>query len=417
MADEQKKDPECQEIMVNAKKQHTTDLKRTHYVIKNEVLFRSVPCPKEEFAYWPSIRTDVWQHCTECRKCQVYKPTNLKPAGSLQSVPIVEPGFMLGMDIMGPFPRSTHQNEYLLVIVDYFSKWVEVFPMRNAKATTIVKILLEEIFTRWGTPAFIVSDRGTQFTSKLLEQLCKQWQVTQKLTTAYHPQSNLTERVSLSLKTMIAMYVEENHRTWDQWLSNSIPKKRLDNKLLKMMVKDMQPYNTVKDEGFREFVYALDPRKLITSVTTDMWTSINTEAYLAVTAHFIIDDSLMSCLLDVHRSVLQVKALLSQPPGTLGGRDISQFGYNLCSRSGKENEMRDMITRCNNVGVNIYVDAVINHMCGAGGGSGTHSSCGSYFNANSKDFPTVPYSYLDFNDGKCSTGSGNIENYGDIYQG
>ncbi|KAL0200411.1 hypothetical protein M9458_003598, partial [Cirrhinus mrigala] len=66
--------------------------------------------------------------------------------------------------------------------------------------------------------------------------------------------------------------------------------------------------------------------------------------------------------------------------------------------------------------VNIYVDAVINHMCGAGGGSGTHSSCGSYFDANSKDFPTVPYSYLDFNDGKCSTGSGNIENYGDIYQ-
>ncbi|RXN25829.1 pancreatic alpha-amylase-like protein [Labeo rohita] len=92
------------------------------------------------------------------------------------------------------------------------------------------------------------------------------------------------------------------------------------------------------------------------------------------------------------------------------------IGYNLCSRSGNENELRDMITRCNNVGVNIYVDAVINHMCGAGGGSGTHSSCGSYFDANSKDFPTVPYSYLDFNDGKCSTGSGNIENYGDIYQ-
>ncbi|KAI2662343.1 E3 SUMO-protein ligase ZBED1 [Labeo rohita] len=117
----------------------------------------------------------------------------------------------------------------------------------------------------------------------------------------------------------------------DPYLPNSIPKKRLDNKLLKMMVKDMQPYNIVNDEGFREFVYALDPRYQLPSrstlirnleeqydttktslkkkmeeadhisVTTDMWTSINTEAYLAVTAHFIIDDSLMSCLLDVHR--------------------------------------------------------------------------------------------------------------------
>ncbi|KAL4635914.1 pancreatic alpha-amylase-like [Arapaima gigas] len=92
------------------------------------------------------------------------------------------------------------------------------------------------------------------------------------------------------------------------------------------------------------------------------------------------------------------------------------IGYNLCSRSGTEQELRNMVERCNNVGVNIYADVVMNHMCGAGGGEGRHSSCGSYFNANSKDFPSVPYSYLDFNDGKCRTGSGEIENYNDIYQ-
>ncbi|XP_012678181.2 alpha-amylase-like [Clupea harengus] len=92
------------------------------------------------------------------------------------------------------------------------------------------------------------------------------------------------------------------------------------------------------------------------------------------------------------------------------------IGYNLCSRSGNEQELQDMITRCNNVGVNIYVDAVINHMCGSGGGEGHHSSCGSYFNAHKKDFPTVPYSAMDFNDGKCKTGSGNIESYNDINQ-
>lgn len=62
------------------------------------------------------------------------------------------------------------------------------------------------------------------------------------------------------------------------------------------------------------------------------------------------------------------------------------------------------------------MDVVVNHMCGAGGGEGTHSSCGSWFSANRQDFPTVPYSSLDFNDGKCYTGSGNIENYGDANQ-
>ncbi|KAL7873299.1 hypothetical protein AOLI_G00123700 [Acnodon oligacanthus] len=90
--------------------------------------------------------------------------------------------------------------------------------------------------------------------------------------------------------------------------------------------------------------------------------------------------------------------------------------YNLCSRSGTEEELRDMITRCNNVGVNIYVDAVINHMCGAGAGEGHHSSCGTYFDASKKNFPSVPFMSLDFNDGKCKTANGEIENYHDIFQ-
>ncbi|NXI16535.1 AMYP amylase, partial [Irena cyanogastra] len=92
------------------------------------------------------------------------------------------------------------------------------------------------------------------------------------------------------------------------------------------------------------------------------------------------------------------------------------ISYKLCTRSGNEEEFRDMVTRCNNVGVRIYVDAVVNHMCGAAGGSGTHSTCGSYFNAGNRDFPAVPYSGWDFNDGKCHTASGEIESYGDIYQ-
>ncbi|KAJ0012024.1 hypothetical protein NQD34_012999 [Periophthalmus magnuspinnatus] len=92
------------------------------------------------------------------------------------------------------------------------------------------------------------------------------------------------------------------------------------------------------------------------------------------------------------------------------------IGYKLCSRSGTEAELRDMITRCNNVGVNIYVDAVINHMCGSAGGEGTHSSCGSWFSAPHEDFPSVPYSSWDFNDNKCHTSNGEIQNYGDANQ-
>ncbi|KAM7318035.1 hypothetical protein ACRRTK_022772 [Alexandromys fortis] len=89
------------------------------------------------------------------------------------------------------------------------------------------------------------------------------------------------------------------------------------------------------------------------------------------------------------------------------------ISYKICTRSGNEDEFRDMVKRCNDVGVRIYVDAVINHMCGAGGGAGTSSTCGSYYDANERDFPEVPYSAWDFNDGKCD---GEIYDYNDAYQ-
>ncbi|XP_027210307.2 pancreatic alpha-amylase 2a5 [Penaeus vannamei] len=89
--------------------------------------------------------------------------------------------------------------------------------------------------------------------------------------------------------------------------------------------------------------------------------------------------------------------------------------YKIASRSGDENAFRDMVTRCNNVGVRIYVDAVINHMTG-GWPLGTEATGGSSFDSGAQSYPGVPYSAFDFNDGNCNTGSGAIENYGDFYQ-
>ncbi len=203
----QNDDKEIQDLISKNKQRKSDDAMRVHYVCKNGVVFRSVPEGKKgqklqivipavfrktflsyahdnplsghlgsfktlmrllDFVYWPSIRTDVWQYCKVCTVCQQYKPPTTKTAGMLQSILIVEPGCMMGIDIMGPFPSSSKQHEYLLVIVDYFSKWVELFPLRAAKAPTIARILIEEIFTRWGTPTYLVSDRGRQFTSNLM---------------------------------------------------------------------------------------------------------------------------------------------------------------------------------------------------------------------------------------------------------
>ena len=171
-----------------------------------------------EVAWWPEIRKDVWGHVRCCQKCQQYKASNTKPAGLLQSTEVKAPGEMIGVDFMGPFPFSKAQNSILMVGVDYGSKWVELFALKDAKTPKVCKILKNDIFTRWGVPAYMVSDRGPQFTSQLLASLCASWGVTQKLTTAYHPQTNQTERVNRTLKTMLASYVGNHHQDWDRWL-------------------------------------------------------------------------------------------------------------------------------------------------------------------------------------------------------
>lgn len=89
--------------------------------------------------------------------------------------------------------------------------------------------------------------------------------------------------------------------------------------------------------------------------------------------------------------------------------------YKLGTRSGDESAFKDMVTRCNNVGVRIYVDAVINHMTGDIGAG--HGTAGSYFDPGAQKYDGVPYSYLDFNSReKCGTRSGNIESYYDANQ-
>lgn len=89
--------------------------------------------------------------------------------------------------------------------------------------------------------------------------------------------------------------------------------------------------------------------------------------------------------------------------------------YKLASRSGDENAFKDMVYRCNNAGVRIYADIVVNHMTG-GWPDDTPSTGGSDYDYGSETYPGVPYSGLDFNDGKCYTASGEIENYNDADQ-
>ncbi|OXA42471.1 Transposon Ty3-G Gag-Pol polyprotein [Folsomia candida] len=168
--------------------------------------------------FWFGMHEDIYAYIRSCATCQAVKNPTSKPHGSLQSVLPQGPWDMLAMDLMGPLPRSANRNTYLLVVVDHFSKWVELFALKDATAPLIARTLEREIFCRFGAPASILSDNATNFRGKVLANLMKAWGIEQKFTTTYHPQGNITERVNRNLRAMLSAYTHSKHSKWDEFL-------------------------------------------------------------------------------------------------------------------------------------------------------------------------------------------------------
>ncbi|CAB0043594.1 unnamed protein product [Trichogramma brassicae] len=93
--------------------------------------------------YWPSLHRDVTRYVKACQICQQCKVQQLLPAGLMGRRPFTKPWSVVAGDVMGPFPRTARGNEYILVFVDEFTRWVEVIPIRKANAQTSRKILLQ----------------------------------------------------------------------------------------------------------------------------------------------------------------------------------------------------------------------------------------------------------------------------------
>ncbi|GJV75075.1 reverse transcriptase domain-containing protein [Tanacetum coccineum] len=124
-------------------------------------------------------------------------------------------------DFMGPFPQS-RGNKYILVVVDYVSKWVEAQALPTNDARVVVKFL-RQLFARFGVPKALISDRGTHFCNSQLEKALQRYGVTHKLSTAYHPQSNRqTEVTNRAIKRILERSVGYNPKGWSEKLNNAL---------------------------------------------------------------------------------------------------------------------------------------------------------------------------------------------------
>ena len=140
--------------------------------------------------YWPILFKDSFHFCKTYANCQKIGKISRRDMTSLLN-PILEVEIfdVWGIDFMGPFQNS-FDNQFILIIVDYVSKWVEVMPTKTNDKNVVVKFLKQNIFSRFGTPRAIISDNGSHFCNRVFEALMRKYSINHKLSTLYHPQTN-----------------------------------------------------------------------------------------------------------------------------------------------------------------------------------------------------------------------------------
>jgi hypothetical protein len=127
-----------------------------------------------------------------------------------------------GIDFMGPFPCS-FGNLYILVAVDYVSKWVEAVASKTNDNKVVLKFLKANILSRFGAPRAIISDNGSHFCNRSFEALMRKYSINHKLSTPYHPQtSGQVEVTNHKIKQILEKTVAQNRKDWSLKLNDAL---------------------------------------------------------------------------------------------------------------------------------------------------------------------------------------------------
>ena len=168
--------------------------------------------------YWYLVNQDLDNYIASCSECQQTKPPAKNIKAPLGSMPVGHPWERISIDLVGPLPRTERNNRYCMVVCDDFSKWVELLPIPDATAETCARVLINEIFARYGCSYLLHSDQGKSFENELFKELCRLLQIKKTRSSPRHPQSNaICERFNKTLWRMIRAYIKDQ-RDWDLFL-------------------------------------------------------------------------------------------------------------------------------------------------------------------------------------------------------
>jgi predicted aspartyl protease len=170
-------------------------------------------------AYWCGWRQDVKRFCRRCVPCCRYHRGLPPRHGCLQSMTVGMPMERLHVDLTGPHTRSRRGNQYILTCIDPFTKYAEGIAIRDKTAVTVARVLVEQVFTRYGVPMTLLSDLGREFENETLHEICRLLQISKLRTTAYKASTNgAVERLHRSMNAMLGKVVADHQKDWCEHL-------------------------------------------------------------------------------------------------------------------------------------------------------------------------------------------------------
>ena len=172
--------------------------------------------------YWPTLFKDVIAFCITCDRCQ--RTGNIGAKDQMPQTPIlnVEIFYVWGFDFKGLFP-SSYGSTYILLVVDYVSKWVVAKATRTNDSRVVADFIKTNIFSRFGMPRVFISDRGSHFCNQTIDALFKKYNVKHKVSTPYHPQpSGQAEVSNREIKKILEKIVGPNRKDWSLRLDDAL---------------------------------------------------------------------------------------------------------------------------------------------------------------------------------------------------
>ena len=140
----------------------------------------------------------------------------------LQGILVVQIFYVWGIDFMGPFP-SSFVNIYILLALDYLSKWVEATACPRNDAITVVGFIQRNILSKFGAPKTIISDQGSHFANKVFAKLMSRYGIKHLMGLAYQPQSNGQIEISnREIKKILEKTMNASRKDWSIKLDNAL---------------------------------------------------------------------------------------------------------------------------------------------------------------------------------------------------